>query len=302
MGGSSDTLHIQTADSTIELPWRNLGALPGQRAIENLTGPLLLTLPHMPRAMGDRLRQQGINYLDESGNVFLQVGQVTVWVAGHSPPRSPSTPSELRSAGYRVLGAALEIPSLFQRPLREIAAECGVSTSPVLGVREFLQREGCLVNTRAGSMVVERPTLLERWLYGYRDLVRPRLLVGRFALPGSIDGLLKALDRTLPERWAWGGSQAALRRFSLGTTEDLIIHLPVLKRKSAPRLPLRAAPEGRIEVLAIPFLSAWGDRVQTSVSPLLQLAELASRSDDRSREAAASLREHITHQWNTSNE
>ena len=301
-GEARDTIRIQTADGEFTLPWRDLRSLPGRRALESLSSPLLLTLPYVPRSTGDRLRELGVNYLDESGNISLQIGRVTIWVTGHPPPPAPAASSELRAAGHRVLGAALATPALFQRPLREIAAECGVSTSPVLSVRDFLQREGCLIKTRSGLLVVERLRLLDRWLHGYRDLVRPRLLVGRYLLPGSIDRLAQAMDHTLSERWAWGGSQASLRRFSIGTNDDLILHIAELKRGDVPRLPLRASPDGPIEVLAIPFLSAWGDREQTSVSPLLQLAEIACRPDDRSREVTASLREHITHQWNDSNE
>lgn len=251
----------------------------------------------MTRGLGERLRRAGVNYLDQSGNVYLQIDGATIWLDGRPPLPAPSPSSELRSAGHRVLGAALETPTLFRQPLREIAALCGVSTSPVLGVRALLEREGHLVEARGGPRVIRRRRLLERWLPGYRDLLRPRLVIGRYALPGSAEGLGRALDRTLEGRWAWGGSQAALRRYSLGTTGDCVIHIKVLRRRDAPPLPLRADPEGAVEALALPFESAWGEVLRGAVGPLLQLAELSARWDDRSREVAASLREHLEHHW-----
>jgi len=293
-----DRLLIQTADGSSELHWDGRSALPGRRALADLDGEsLLLGIPHMPSGVGARLRDAGVNYIDESGNLYLQVDRVTIWLDGRTRRHAPPPSSELRAAGYRVLGGALQEPELFQRSIREIAGLCGVSTSPVLGVRDFLKREGCLAQTRAGPVVVDREKVLERWLLGYRDLLRRRLVIGRYALPESMERLTRTLDATLAEGWAWGGSQAALRRFSLGMTDDVIVHLPVLSGRSAPRVPLREDAGGPVEVLAVPFSGAWGGRISGAVGPLLQLAELASRHDDRSMEVAASLREHVLSHW-----
>lgn len=289
---------LQTAMGTSTLRWLGRSTRPSRSLLTRLTQePSLLSLPHITVGLGAQLREAGVNYLDESGNVFLQVDGVTVWIDGRPPKVAPAPSSELRAAGYRVLGAALEAPDLFQRPLREIAASCGVSTSPVLGVRAFLTREGCLVDTAAGPKLIERRKLIDRWLYGYRDLLRRKLVIGRYALPGSCAQLAQVLEQVCGEQWAWGGSQAAFRRFSLGTNEDVIIHLPILHSQDASRVPLRPDVAGAVEALALPHASAWGGRLQGAVGPMLQLAELSARPDDRSREVAASLREHLEEHW-----
>ena len=212
----------------------------------------------------------------------------------------PAT-SRLIEAAH-ALGAALEAPTLLQRPLREVADLCGVSVSPVLGVRDLLLQDGHLSQTGDGPRLVERARLLDRWLYGYRDLVRPRLRVGRYALPGSSAQLRVALDAVLPARgWAWGGALAAQQPLGAGLSEgECVIHLPILRPQDAPRVPLRADPSGTVEVLALPSRLSWAPATGT-VSLLLQLAELSVRSDDRSREAAAALREALLLGWEREN-
>lgn len=275
----------------------------------------LLVADTITSGVAASLREAGLNYLDGAGNCSLSLGdRYFAHIEGKVAPKQPR-PAGLRAASYRVLGAALIEPGLFNLSLRAIAARCGVSTTAVLDVRANLTEQRLLVRSSSGITVVRRLDLLDRFLIGYRDILRPHLHVGRFALPhDSVEALGRTLAHALPRgSWAWGGSQATLRAFSVGTTGDVVVHLLQLDTKKLPKLPLRPDPEGAVEVLAIPCAPASDEHPQPAlaesglardaapprgcVHPLLALAELERRPDDRSREVAATVRERLVAGW-----
>lgn len=294
---------------------RDAAARVAKRPTPTQADGKLLVADTITSGVAASLREAGLNYLDGAGNCSLSLGdRYFAHVEGKVAPKA-DRPTGLRAASYRVLGAALIEPALFNLPLRAIAARCGVSTTAVLDVRANLTEQRHLVRSGGRVALRGRLDLLDRFLIGYRDLLRPHLHVGRFALPhDSVEVLGRTLAHVLPEStWAWGGSQATLRTFSVGTTGDVVVHLRQLDTKSLPKLPLRPDPDGAVEVLAIPCVSAGEDHPLLAlaeagfvkdavhprgcVHPLLALAELEIHRDDRSREVAATVREHLVAGW-----
>ncbi len=244
------------------------------------------------------LRNVGVDYLDAAGNRYLDLnGRFYAHIEGRK--QSVETRKGGRRASfYRVLGACLEMPSILSNPLRAVASVCGASTFVVRSVKQRLQEDGALIDGHGGPLLVGRAGYLDEWLIGYRDLVRPKLLLGRYALPrGSVDALRITLEHALPlDTWAWGGSQASYRLLHTGAAGDIVLHALVLDMAEAPRFPLRADPDGQVEVLTLPFLEA-GRSFRQSVRPLLALAELSWRRDPHSQEVAVEVRENILSDW-----
>lgn len=244
----------------------------------------VLAAAEIPASARERIRAAGRGYVDEAGNAYLSAGPVLVHIDGLSTVRRARTPG-LRGAGLRVLGAFLAEPELLSSSLRVVAEACGVSTKAVRSVRARLEDQGQLVTSSGRQVLADPSTVLDEWLAGYRDILRPALVVGRYYLPHE-DPV--ALERLLDHRgadWAWGGSRGAA--IQLGTTvgPDVVLHLT-----ERPPDFLRPTEDGRMEVLDVPA-PPLGRGDTHGVHPILCLAELAVRQDPRSREIAADLRE-----------
>ncbi len=299
---------VHTPDQQFQLAIYEMRGVPGQGTIARLIesdlphwaqGKLLLS-GHITPGISERLRAADVNYLDEAGNCYLSLGaRYVAWLEGRKPTRVHA-PKGLRASGYRVLGAFLDDPNLPAKPLRAIAASCGVSVTAVRSLRAQLLEEHAMTKTQTGYRLRRRVDLLDRWLVGYRDLIRPKLYIDRFNLPGrSEEALQLLLEKQLGGMWCWGGSAASYRLFHTGTTGETIIHLKTLTPSQTPRVPLRATEDGTVVVTALPHMGAIdsANAHPGFVSRLLILGELSVRSDPRSLATAADVREGLLFHW-----
>jgi hypothetical protein len=285
--------------------------------------PVLLLAPHVGGPLGSRLREAGIRYIDASGNAFLTLDgadgpQHVALVEGRVPLRAAPMERAWRAPSYQVLFTLLATPSLIGAPVREVATQAEVSTTPVLQVRQKLMQLGFVGDTGRG--LVWTPNGRERgrefWLRGYQATLRPALLIHRFRprAPERVSELEEEIGRRLDGHfsWRWGGAAAAFRldHYYRGETTVLHVHAP---NTSGPQLGalLRMLPDpsGPVIVLRRPGLHAFdpgsaklsfpalaGDeaivgQVVTSqphtVHPLLVWAELLEEGHDRASQAAA---------------
>lgn len=294
-----DTPHGPEVLRPVLLERRDQGELSRVLDVEQVLSardprPLLLFLSGDFPEVRDRLRRDGVFFADRWGNCSLDLGgrYVAEIERPAVAPRLPTRPVELRGASYRVLFALLVCPAMVVEPLRTIGTAAGVSTTAVTDMVGRLQDEG-QISLRKGSRVF-RPTraLVERWLVGYRDLVRPRLVVGRFALPQDREYMLaRVLDAALGSGWAWGGGRADRLLGGLYSAPEITLHLNITRHTEQAGFPLRPDPGGVVEVLGVPGPIAWPATAGDGVHPLLVYSELRIARDRRAWEAAEALAE-----------
>lgn len=254
--------------------------------------PALMLLAGDRPEIREGLRQAGVQFSDQLGNCSLNVGGRYIAEIERPPvvARLPERPRELRSASYRVLFALLASPALAGEALRTIGASAGVSTTAVRDMLDRLGDEGHLTRRKSGLSLRPTRALVERWLVGYRDLLRPRLWVGRFALPQDREELLaRVLDAALGSGWAWGGARADRLLGGLYSAPEITLHLNITRHTEQAGLPLRPDPGGVVEVLGVPGPIAWPATAGDGVHPLLVYSELRIARDRRAWEAAEAL-------------
>jgi hypothetical protein len=143
-------------------------------------------------------------------------------------------------------------------------------------------------NTR---ILVDRDRILDRWVQGYIDRLRPRLVIGRYK-PESVNWWQNA---TL-EGGLWSGEvAAAMLTNSIKPGSFMIFgeppsHAFILKHH------LQKDPSGSVEILksfeSQLNLSPLG---KNCVHPLLIYADLMSVDDDRTREVAQIIYDRYLH-------
>ena len=177
----------------------------------------------------------------------------------------------------------------FSLPLAEAA---GTSKQPVSDLLARLVSEKLLVRRGRSYAWTHGPdgNLLERWVAGYVNTLRPHLLVGRFKL--------REEDPKAVERWVesvvpnaqFGGTAGAYRLAPHYRGPTTVVHLG--EPSEATRKELRAVPAADGPLLWMRHIgsaSAEGGASGT-VHPLLIYAELRADSDPRAAEAAEQIR------------
>ena len=245
----------------------------------------------------EAMRQAGIEFLDTAGNAFLDLPGLHLFVTGRklaARDLQGALPRSLGPAAVRVLFVYLcdlvkdRRPSTWaiNRPQRDTAARAGVSLGIVSLTRRRLDTTG-LLQPLPGNHVglVNVPELLERWVRGYTELLRPKLIVGRYRSPGPDWWREARLD---PAEALWGGEPAAAKmtdRLQPGV-------VTIYRRQGADlflaRQGLRLDPHGDVEVLDI-FWQGRDIERDDCVPPLLVYADLVGSRVGRNLEVATSL-------------
>ncbi len=255
----------------------------------------ILMAPSIGRPLGQYLAERGINYIDLAGNCSLQLsrGYVARIEGRRAATREPQGRG-VSAPGYQVLFALLAKRELLTEPLRGIAKHAGVSRQTVSTALKRLVSDGVIVGSPGKYLWVEggRRQLLDRWLLGYTDRVRPRLLSDIYRTPDDTPtNLEQRLGRILDDRvqWRWGGGTAAFRLAGHYRGPQTVVHLEVVPEDLLVKLGAIADPNGPLTVLGIPGAVALEGATSDTAHPLLVYSELMCSGSERAREAAAGL-------------
>jgi hypothetical protein len=265
------------------------------RASSTTTTPLILFAPYVSPAMGTLLVSSGINFVDRAGNCHLDLGgRYVAHVEGRKLRQSSAAPGGIRAPGFRLVFALLVEPDLVNASSREMARMSGVSLGTASNVLRRLEHDRIVVRTKSKHQIVRREDLVERWIAGYVETLRPQLFVGRFQTPDKD-------PRSLEERiagvlgqegtWAWGGAAAAYRLTKHYRSDETVLHVQAGSDDLPKRLKALPHREGGLIVLGVPGPLAFRGKAPHTVHPLLIYTELIVTGSDRAREAASELRE-----------
>lgn len=296
------SLTVRTPKCTYRFRADELGSHLDQATLNSLlsrprdaSAPLLLLAPYVSREMAARLVQGGIAFVDRVGNCYLNLGANYM---AHSVGRRPGPEPEratFRAPAYSVLFVLLADPSLAAAAMRHIASLAGVSLGTVAGVVRRLRAERFIVGSRSKSQLVGALALVDRWVSAYADVLRPRLLIGRYD-PGSTDpeAVEARIEKALTDRvpWAYGGTAAGHRLTRHYRGEETVVHIAsgtadVLTRQ------LKAPPrqDGSLLFVQPPVPLALKGPLPHVAHPLLVYAEMLCATSPRAAEAAREIRE-----------
>ena len=250
--------------------------------------PLLVVAEQIYPGMKELLRQNGIGYLDVGGNIYLQVGHQLVWIEGQKPtrPKDTTTNRAFTRAGLQVVFYILQHPDAINDPYRKLAQRTAVALGNIGYIIDGLAIAGYVLQLdKKRKKLVKRTALLDRWIEGYRDTLKPALHLGNFRLT-NVDPFhdLKILVGT-KELTVWGGEPAA---------EALTNHLKPGILTAFTELPkatlmitwkLVPDTEGNVRL----YRKFWKDQEwddQKVAPPLLIYADLTLTGDPRNIETA----------------
>ena len=286
-------MHEQVGATT--LPHR-LQALKAQ-ATRDRVQPCLLARYINPN-IAARLRQEAVAYADVAGNLYFCTPFFYALREGAKALPRPEPEARIfhTPAGLRLLGLLLVKPEAANWPYRELARAAAVAVGTVHDLLGQLREEGHLQRTGQDQREVGQPKdMLDRWLLGYRQRLRPKLLRGRYRT-GALDNLADRLNMT-NQGALLGGELAAAQITGLLNPQRAAIHVPVDLDlpELAKRLRLLPDAQGNVDVLTLPGLPAhWtrpGAHTPPLAAPMLIYAELLTVDDDRLREIATVLYE-----------
>jgi hypothetical protein len=258
----------------------------------------VVIIPQVTADMADRLRDDDTQFLDTAGNCFINEPPFYIYIKGNKLQgvvKAPVVGRAFKQTGLRVLYALLCNPGLENETYRAIAAKTDVALGMVNWVLNELNELGYLVETGKGRArhirLIGKEKLLERWITGYAEQLRPKLLMGRYQ--GADGWWQKAVLK--PEKAQWGGEVAAGKLTDYLKPQTITVYVD----KDNPEAVLiqhrlKKDPQGDVELLQRFWQPDTIVPQGETVHPILVYADLMATGNQRNIETARILYdEHI---------
>lgn len=243
------------------------------------------------------LKNNNIDYVDTAGNMLItKPAGAYVNVRGKKRDEDAmKTKGRLTQvAGLKILTNLLIKPEAINLPQRAIGVEAGVALGAVANVIKELRAGGYIEQTGPNTVrLIHKQELFEKWVTGYAERLRPKLIVGRFnTQTRNVADIAADTAKTLTReyiKWAYTGAFAEDTLINYYRTEELVLFIDDWNENLLQNLKWIPAREGQITVLR-----GFGEGMFQNdtpgllklVAPLLIYGELIADGDNRAKEAA----------------
>jgi hypothetical protein len=257
-----------------------------QQFMGNRGAPLLITRYINP-IVGEKLKDLKINYIDTAGNICIIIPPVFIYLTGKKPDEEVHAKKYLgtfqAAAGLQIVFALLCNRDLVKKTVRELADLTGFATGTIHNVFNDLARRGYIIkHEKTGKKLVNRRTLLNKWIEAYPENLRPKIIYGKYKL--------LQIDKTgndLEEYGAlWGGETAAALMTNYLTPKIQTIFIGDEVKKYIFRKRLELDPKGELELMEIFWKFKWPEEELHVVPPILVYADLMATDNERNIETA----------------
>lgn len=252
--------------------------------------PFLLVAQKLYGATKATLREKKINYLDMAGNIYYKHGVYLIQVEGNKTggENKVATNRAFTKTGLKAVFHFLLDELALNRPYRETALMTGVALGNIGKIVEGLKEAGFILQMTDRTCVLKnKKGLLDRWIAGYRETLKPNLHIGNFKLPPD------TTTATLKDRIGGdakntlGGEPAAEIITGYLRPEIYTFYTELTKPELIKGAKLIPDPNGKIQV----FKKFWKKDYPVTMGeyiahPLLIYADLVITDDPRCIETA----------------
>lgn len=250
--------------------------------------PLLVIAERILPPVKKALQEKGIAYLETNGNAFLQNPPLYIHIDTHPPIRKdkPVTNRAFTKTGLKAVFHFLNNKDAINDNFRKIAADTGIALGNIKYIIDGLTEAGYILKANRNDIRLKNiTTLLERWIAGYRETLKPSLFTGTFRFP----------DKQAIQNWrslnlqlidaAWGGEPAGDLLTDYLKANHLQLYTPLPKNQVMQQWKLIPDKNGELEV----YKQFWQKTTEVpaqTVPPLLIYTDLLITEDPRCIETA----------------
>lgn len=258
----------------------------------------LLIAPYITKELAEHCRATGLQFIDTSGNAYLQAPGLFVLITGEKNEGKrlalPAPKGLTNAAALRMVFTLLADPGSVRLPYKELAAHAGVSLGTAYNVLTDLAQRGYLIDkvNSKRRRLLEADRLADEWAINYPTTLRTKLNSRRFSAPDSSWWQTVSLTEF---DIAWGSEVAAerLTGYLKPVTQTLYVRPDQMEgtiKALSKQHRIRPDPEGDIEILE--KFWRWNHTAAHDIAPpLLVYSELLALLDPRAQETARMIKE-----------
>lgn len=203
--------------------------------------PMMVVAERIFPNIKEKLRENKIGYLDGAGNIYLNTDSNYIWLEGHKniEPEKPVNNRAFTKTGLKTVFYLLLEKNAINQPYRTLADASNVALGNIKNVIEGLKETGFILPINEKKMLIQnKKALLDRWIAGYRETLKPSLYLGNYKFFNPHNNSRQINRIPLEQgKTVWGGEPAAEiltnylnpKILTIYTTENRNIFIPLWK-------------------------------------------------------------------------
>lgn len=265
----------------------NYGIIKSALKDIDLSRSNIVIADYLTKNTADELKQNGINYLDASGNTFIKAQNLFVYVEGRKAKINKKTNQTraFQEAGLKLLLLLISNPETLQLSYRELAERTGIALGSVSNIFKELEESHYLLKTKNKKVLKNQDEIIERWVIAYNELLKPRSFKRKMRSFGN-DFNTNSIINNNNIKLHFGGEPGGKLLTGHLKPKDYIIYTNEETNKIAKDLKLIPDEAGNIEL----YSKFWTDSLhlknEYTAPPLVVYADLLGTGNDRNIETA----------------
>jgi hypothetical protein len=129
------------------------------------------------------LKEKKIGYLDTAGNICVCFGKNFVYIEGNklTEEKKPVTNRAFTKTGLKTVFYLLLVPDAINMPYRALAEATNVALGNIKNIIQGLKDAGFILEINNKTLKIQnKKALLERWIAGYKETLKPTLKLGTY--------------------------------------------------------------------------------------------------------------------------
>ena len=255
--------------------------------------PIMVVATNIFPKIKEELRLNNIGYLDTMGNFYLKTENILIWIEGNKKTaiKKDNLNRAFIKTGLKVIFNILENGELINLPYREIARITEIGLGNVNNILKGLIETGFLIKIdKDHYKLTNKKELLDRWIIGYAERLKPTLELGTYRFVNNIDF---AKWKQLPTKTIknediyWGGEPAGNLLTKYLNPQILTIYTDKLPQSLMRYLKLYPDPNGNVKM----YKKFWQfETEEVAITPtLLVYTDLINTGDSRCIETAKEI-------------
>lgn len=268
---------------------------------QDIRFPLLVVSEQIPDPVREQLRMKGIGYMAANGNIFINNNHIIIFLDGNKPLKEskPVTNRAFTKTGLKAVFHLLSNPEAITRTYRQLAEETGIALGNIKYIIDGLTEAGYIQPLTKRKLVLKnKKELLERWIAGYRETLKPDLFKGSYRMVSDEKRESWQNINMKDYNMEWGGEAAGEIMTNYLQARVLTLYTPDLTDQQVNDFGLAPDHKGNVRI----YNKFWNESKtgMTTVPPLLVYADLLITDDPKCIETARIIyNEHIRGQIET---
>lgn len=266
-------------------------------AIENRAKqykPYMVVAHRIYPAAKEELKKKGIGFLDTAGNMYLVHDNIMIRLEGNKQVTTevrPVTNRAFTKTGLKAVFYFLINEYALNQPYREIAKCTGIALGNIKYIIDGLKEAGYILQKNDKTCLLQnKKALLERWIAGYRETLKPSIHIGNFRF-GDNDAARNLLlsNNFIVDGVVPGGELAAEIMTQYLHAQLYTVYTTMPRNELLKKFKLIPDPKGEFQV----YQKFWLQQVANEneahdeiAPPLLVYADLVITDDPRCIETA----------------